>query len=110
MESENHASSNESESSDDNCSIEGNEVCNENIISKNGTYYNYRRFYSANIIKSNLGVTRCATSRIFDIKSSFGVLFNTSLENAIINLTNIKEQRVELAARASLNVFAKNEF
>ena len=98
---ENHTSSNESEYSDDKWSIEGDEVDTEEINSKDGKIVwnpnpieNHGRFCSANIIQNMPGITRYATSRIFDIKSSFGAIFNSSLENKIIDFTNIEGQRV----------------
>ncbi|KAF8791246.1 hypothetical protein HNY73_006140 [Argiope bruennichi] len=43
----------------------------------------------ANIVKPTPGVTRYAKARISDVKSAFEVVLNSTIENEIINMTNI---------------------
>ncbi|CAH1988980.1 unnamed protein product [Acanthoscelides obtectus] len=52
------------------------------------------RFSSANVTKSSTGVTRYACARIFDVKSSFDIVFSDVVETQIINMTNIEGFRV----------------
>ena len=101
-EEENHTSNNESvDSSDDNYSDEGDNVDTEIVLSKDGTVIwnscpiqKNKRILSANIIKKIPGVTIYATSRIYDIKSSFEAVFDYTVEKEIINFTNAEGRRV----------------
>lgn len=47
-----------------------------------------------NIIKCAPGVTRYAIVRVLSIKNTFKLVFNTTIQNIIIQMTNIRGQRV----------------
>ncbi|KAF8778013.1 hypothetical protein HNY73_014788 [Argiope bruennichi] len=47
-----------------------------------------------NIIKTTPGVTRYTTTKISDVKSAFDIVFNSTIENEIINMTNIGRKKV----------------
>ena len=90
----------ESENSDN--EIDSNvEIHSETIFSKDGKiewmpepYPRHGQRTAANIIRNTPGVTRYATSRINDIKSSFQAAFPDSVQNIIINMTNKEGNRV----------------
>ncbi|GFQ80109.1 hypothetical protein TNCT_699641 [Trichonephila clavata] len=48
----------------------------------------------ANIIKTIPEVTRYATARVTDAKSALEIVFNSTIENEIIKMTNIKREKV----------------
>ena len=78
---------NETEYSDDNCSVKTNFCITSNdgaVVWNLNPFQNYNRLGNTNLIKYIPGVIRYATSRIVDIQSSFKVIFNPSLKNVII--------------------------
>lgn len=99
---ENHTSSEENEKSDseDNVAIQCNQDV-QHIQSKDGKI-NWSlaslplagRLNSANVIKTAPGVTRYSTSRIKDVQSAFEIVFNSTIQNEIIRMTNAEGEKV----------------
>lgn len=65
-----------------------------NINWKLEPYAQTHRHSSSNVIKTSQGPTRYATSQIKCIKSSFQAIFYSTIENKIIQATNIEGRRI----------------
>ena len=92
--------SHESESEDEFENLIEDNPNNYSILSKNNKItWKYSqpsqigRAASCNIIRNRPGITRFATSRISDIKSSFELFFDLPIQKHIIRMTNIEGEK-----------------